>query len=130
MIYGLGNDRRKRIRVVPPKDEPIIININGENFIEIVYASDVSESGIGIVVPYGFEGCRIDKEVSIVVTLPIPEKRSLLFSGNIRHIRNTNFGVHLNGIEKNKRVLLRQYVSSQLVNHPWYIKFLFRMGII
>ena len=130
MLYGLGSDRRKRIRVVPGKQDPIVININGENFIEIVYASDVSESGIGIVVPYGFEGCRLDKDVSIVVTLPIPEKRSLLFSGKIRHIRNTNFGIHLNGIEKEKRLMLRNYVSSQLTNRPWYIKFLFRMGII
>ena len=130
MIYGFYNERRRRIRVVPEQNEPIVININGENFIEIVYASDISVSGIGIVVPYGFEGCRIDKDVSIVVTLPIPEKRSLLCQGKIRHIRNSNFGVHFNGIEKEKRLLLRKYVSSQLDNQPWYIKYLFRMGII
>lgn len=130
MLYGFKNERRRKIRVIPEKSDPIIININGENFIEIVYASDISVSGIGIVVPYGFEGCRIDKDVSIVVTLPIPEKRSVLCSGQIRHIRNSNFGVHFNNIEKETHMLLRNYVSTRLIDQAWYLKFLFRMGII
>ena len=77
--------REKRVheRIKPDPKHPIEIQIMGKNFIDILNAEDISEGGIGIIVPHKFEGCDIDSPVELVITLP-PDN-CFKAQGKIRH---------------------------------------------
>lgn len=122
--------RRKNLRVPPESGRPIRIDINGENFLDIVYATDVSVAGACIAVPHRFEGCRLDKLVSLVVNLPEPVSASFTTLGSIRHLSGRSFGVRFVGMEKKEESLVRDYVIHLLALHDWKRATLFRWGLI
>lgn len=130
MIFSFRKTRRRYIRVLPEKDFPVIADINGEDFLEIVYVKDISIDGICIMVPHEFRNCRIDKEVSVVVTLPHPVNKSILLSGRIRHVLHDTFGVLFSQISKNDQKRLRDYVTYRLKDRSWLIKFLFNLRLL
>ena len=76
-------NRRRYFRAVPEEGHPIHLDINGENFIEILTAVSISQKGIGIRVPHGFKGCKINKQVELVLSLPNPINQSIQIFGNI-----------------------------------------------
>ncbi|MCF6148406.1 MAG: PilZ domain-containing protein [Candidatus Kuenenia sp.] len=110
-------DRRKYQRVTPKRDNPVRVDINGENFLDVLYALDISENGISISVPYAFEGCRIDKGVQIVVELPSPVKKYFTANGRIRRISGSTFGVEFVGLKEKDSHVIKEYISSQIGNN-------------
>ena len=46
------------------------MDIIGDNFVEIVQVTDISESGAGIYVPHSFSGVDTSKPINAIVTLP------------------------------------------------------------
>jgi len=111
-------DKRRFVRVNPLKKAPISIDINGVNFLKIIHASDISEGGIGIRVPEKFKGCEINKNVSLVISLPKPYNKSFLVTGRIIHVVNEKFGVEFLDLSKENRDILKKYINKRLKDDP------------
>jgi clan AA aspartic protease (TIGR02281 family) len=123
----LFNEKKLRyFRVVPEEDHPINVDITGENFLENVNASDISETGIGIVVPHRFKGCEIDNEVSVVISIPYPVRKSFLVRGNIRHVSDNRFGITFIDLSKPDRKLIRKYIEQRLRDNSFVERFWYR----
>ena len=63
-------EKRQFYRLIPFEAGQIRVDVNGNNFLDILPAKDISERGIGLVVPHGFEGCDIYDEVQLIVSIP------------------------------------------------------------
>jgi len=111
MIY---KHKRYQVRVIPDPLHPIIIDLAGENFIDVLRAKDIGEGGLSVYVPYQFEGCRIDREIDLVITLP--DTRSFKVSGVIRHKGEKQgyyFGIAFTKIEKEDFESLKRYIDMR-----------------
>ena len=117
-----GKDSRKQLRVIPEADHLITVDINGDNFLEIVNAADISEDGIGIATPSRLEGCRIDEIVSLVVTLPYPGRRIFHVMGKVKHISGMKFGVLFVDVGRADLQAIRRYVASRLKEKSWSVR--------
>jgi c-di-GMP-binding flagellar brake protein YcgR len=87
----------------------------GEGFLDVFAARDISAGGVGIVVPHRFEGCAIDQEVDLVISLP--GERPFMARGRIVHRTKTHqefFGVEFARLSRNHRSLLERYVDARL----------------
>ncbi len=124
--YSQSN-RRQHLRVKPERNHPIRVDINGEDFIEILQAVDISVGGMGINVSHMFEGCRIDKMVSVIVTLPTAGGRGFQVDGMIRHVEERRFGIQFVGLADVYRKQLKKYIASRLTDAPWSIRLKQRM---
>ena len=90
------------------------MQIIGGNSIDILHARDISATGLGVFVPHGFEGCNLDEEVELVITLPAT--RTFMARGIIRHITQRGqpeqyFGVEFTRIEQRHRNQVLAYVQ-------------------
>ena len=80
---GLKADRPE-LRVCPTPEAPVEVQVVGPNSIDVLRARDVSQNGVGLFVPHRFEGCEIDSDVQLVITLP--GVKTFLARGVIRHV--------------------------------------------
>ncbi len=110
-------EQRKSIRVYPEPDNPVEIQIMGEGFLDIFYARNISERGMGIEVPYKFEGCDIDKPIDIIITLP-PEicfkARGVIKHSNAELTSRGIFGIELTSFEKGHEKDIKKYVDEMI----------------
>lgn len=109
-----GHNRRKFIRVIPERHAPVRVDINGDGYIEVIHAADISENGIRINVCHRFGGCDMDQPASFVIFLPAPINKFFCVEGRIRHVRNDSFGVCFTNLNGKSRALLRQYIGLWL----------------
>ncbi len=112
-----GKERRKFARVHPDPKHPIEVQIMGNDFLDIVFARNISEGGMKIMVPHLFAGCDIDSTVEFIVTLP--GAKSFLAKGKIKHLKPQNesdgsFGVKFTEIKPVNRVQIKNYVTTRL----------------
>jgi hypothetical protein len=94
-----------------------MIDLIGENFIDILKAKDIGQGGLSVYVPYQFAGCIIDKEIEVVVTLP--DTRSFKTSGMIRHKGQKQgfyFGIAFTHIEGEDLETLKSYIKIRADN--------------
>ena len=110
-------EQRKGIRVYPEPENPVEIQIMGDGFLDIFYARNVSEKGIGIEVPYKFEGCDIDKPIDIIITLP-PDNcfkaRGIIKHSNAELTMQGIFGVELTSLQKGHERDIKNYVEEMI----------------
>ena len=109
MIY---KHKRNQVRVIPDTLNPVIIDLVGENFIDILKAKDIGEGGLSVYVPYQFAGCIIDREIELIITLP--EVRSFKTRGMIRHKGQKQgfyFGIAFTQIEQKDLEKLKGYIK-------------------
>jgi len=123
-------DRRRYFRAVPEKEHPIHLDINGENFIEILTAVSISQKGLGIKVPHGFKGCKIDNQVELVLSLPYPINQTIQMYGKIRYIANLTFGIIFTEISSENNRIIREYIKYRIKDEPFHIKLLYTLRII
>ncbi len=117
------HDQRQHIRVTAENiKQPIIVHVNGVNFLEIFHAKDISEGGIGIQVPHMFEGCKLDFTVSLIITLPAPLEHEIIVNGRIRHVVENRFGVRFLNLKSEDQSLIHRYVSYRLKEKPFLIR--------
>jgi len=124
------NNRRQHIRVQPERGRPIEVDINGEDFIEVLRAVDVSMGGMGIDVAHRFKGCRINRSVSVIVTLPTSGGRGFQVDGRIRHVKDRRFGIQFVGLADADHKQLKRYIASRLTGAPWSMRLKQRLGWI
>ena len=128
-MFRLKN-RRKYFRAVPEAKHPIHLDINGENFIEILTAVSISQKGLGIKVPHGFKGCKIDNQVELVLSLPYPINQTIQMYGKIRYIANLTFGIIFTEISSENNRIIREYIKYRIKDEPFHIKLLYTLRII
>ncbi len=105
----------ERVRVRPEHDRPVEVQVMGPGFLDVFHARDVSQTGLGILVPHGFEGCDLLGDVELIVTLPgVP---SFSASGMLRHRTRHGalsfFGVQITRMAERDRRALRAYVTAR-----------------
>lgn len=126
----VAQNKRKHLRVRPATHSPIRVDINGENFLDVLHAKDISETGIGIRVPHFFSGCSIDKPVQLIISLPAPFKAMIKARGQVKHSNSDQFGVRFTQIEKSAEVLLRKYIAHRIAEDGEWIRSLaFKLGL-
>ncbi|MCP4601526.1 MAG: PilZ domain-containing protein [Proteobacteria bacterium] len=114
-----GRNRRRFSRVAPMDGEPVEIQIIGENFMEQIEARDISKGGISILVPHMFEGCRVDGELDLIISLP--KTRPFMARATIRHTKSRDdetgiFGVKFTSIEEAHIQTVEDYVDDLMKN--------------
>ncbi len=122
--------KQRGLRVLPEKEHPVSIDINGENFLDIVRAIDISERGLGIRVPHEFKDCHIDKLVSLIVELPHPVNQHFTVQGKIRHKTDKVFGVTFIGLHGTERKKLQKYIAYRIKDEPLIVNLKFKLRAI
>ena len=125
-----NTNRRRHIRVKPEKTHPIGVDINGDGFIDMLKAIDISIGGIRSNMPHMFEGCRTNRTISVVISLPTPGCKSFLVDGKIGHIDNKAFGIQFLGLEEAHRKMIKTYIASRLKEEPWGLRIKQQLGWI
>jgi hypothetical protein len=125
------SDRRNTIRIVPDDHEPINININGENFIDILKANDIGVGGVGITVPHGFQKCNLNSLVSFIIELPIDGKKKFIkVQGVIKHLNGNRFGVAFKNMPEMARFTIRKYIASKIKEESLMEWVRYKVGLI
>jgi hypothetical protein len=105
---------RHKLRVLPDPQHPVIIDLVGENFIDVIKAKDIGEGGLSVYVPYQFAGCIIDHEIELIITLPTV--RSFKVIGMIRHKGDRQgfyFGIAFTHIKQQDLDKLKEYIKTR-----------------
>jgi len=105
-------------RVCPEPDEPIEIQLMSQGFLDIFDARDISATGIGIFVPYRFEGCKLRSPVDLVITLPAEEP--FLAKGRIIHrtkVAREFFGVEFVDLPPSHIAKIVSYVERRFAEN-------------
>jgi len=129
-IGATALNRRKSLRITPEINAPVRVDINGEDFIDTIQAVDISESGIGILVPHRFNGCHVDQPATFVIHLPQPINKFFRVEGLIRHVRNNTFGVHFTNMNAKSRALVREYIGMRLKQQGWWDYIRYVVGLL
>lgn len=112
-----SKENRQSERIIPDKKTPVIIDINGTNFIDILKAVNISLGGLKVSVAHGFKGCEIDKQVQLAIKLPDPINKSFSATGKIKHISGDAFGVNFISMHKHAKQMLRKYILFHQKNN-------------
>jgi PilZ domain len=112
---GAGKDQRRADRVEPLPGEPVEIQIASNGSLDVVHARDLSLSGVGVFLPHCFEGCDIDREVDLVISLP--RQSAFLVKGIVKHRTRMDpfpsfFGVEFTGLRKDDLKNLALYIEA------------------
>lgn len=129
MTQSSSSDRRRFVRVSPDREHPIRIDINGENFLDILSANDISEGGVGVSVPHRFKGCDTQSTVTFIIGLPYPEKTLLSVTGQIKHVSGDRFGVCFTRVSDETRSKIKSYISVRLKQESIMDWFKYKVGI-
>ncbi len=110
-------EARRRLRVRPRADQPVVVHVVGRQSIDIFAARDVSQTGLGLFVAHGFEGCDLEAGVELVVTLP--GERAFSARGQVMHRTIAGddslfFGVHFTALADDHRARIERYVERRL----------------
>jgi hypothetical protein len=88
----------------------------GPDDLDVLYARDISEAGIGVFMPHGFDASRLRAEVELIVRLP--DAAPFVVCGILGH-RTLNgplafFGVEFTRVTDSALDSLRSYVQTRL----------------
>jgi CheY-like chemotaxis protein len=101
-------------RVAPDPKNPIIIDILGETFLEILKVQNMSITGLAITAPHGLDGNSINKDISIIVS--IPKERPFKAKGTIKHVGGDSFGVEFKEVKPEDIDIIKSYIKRRLKN--------------
>lgn len=112
-------EKRRHVRVNLKKNDPVEIQIMGDMFLEVLFAENISISGVGIEVPHGFKECEMNSVVDLILTLP--REQPFKAKGTIRHKKNVagnfhkgHFGVEFTVISPEGKEKIQQLIQKRL----------------
>jgi CheY-like chemotaxis protein len=85
-LFAINSPSRFPRRIKPTNENTVIIDIMGDNFIEVIKVNDISIGGTSLIVPHRFKDLDTSKEVGLILTLP--NERPFKVTGKIRHQYN------------------------------------------
>ncbi len=110
--------RRRHVRVVPREGERIEVYVEGLGFTELLVAQDISEGGIGVMVPSGFNGR--DPSASLKLLIHLPEHGQVRAVAIAIHLsskdsdeRHSLFGLAFTKLSDDARRKIASYVASR-----------------
>jgi len=110
------SEKRKFQRVNPDKFKPVEVQVMGKGFLDVLQAKNISEGGMRIIVPHLFEGCDIDSEVELIITLP--DVHSFSAKGEIKHKHEDRemgaFGLRFTEIAPEDKKKVVDYVHMRM----------------
>lgn len=121
---------RRFLRIKPDSDAPVKVDINGDDFIEVVKAVDISEGGIRVTVPHRFAGCHIDQPVSFIISLPRPIGKHISLEGRIKHVHADSFGVSFSNMGEHERRFIRRYIAEWLKRRSFWDYLRYTLGLM
>jgi hypothetical protein len=86
----------------------------GDGFLDVFPARDISAGGVSISVPHRFEGCSIEDDVDLVISLP--GERPFMAKGRIVHRTKTSdefFGVEFSRLANANAMMIERYVDAR-----------------
>lgn len=92
---------------------PVFVDVVGEGFYDRCRARDISENGISIFVRHGFQGCDINSEIELHITLP--NKRIVKALGRLRHLglgHEHYFGIQIITFRGDGKTDLAQFIQT------------------
>ncbi|MBU0728993.1 MAG: PilZ domain-containing protein [Proteobacteria bacterium] len=120
-------EHRKEKRVLPLELEPVEVQIMGDGFLDILNARDIGRNGIGIFVPPSFASAGIEKEVTLIISLP--GFKSFDAAGVIMHKKlqdndsgNICFGINFTKIRSYDQEILRTYVENRIRDNRLHVR--------
>jgi len=115
---------RRCSRVVPSAEQPIRVDINGDGFIDVLEATDISPGGLGVMVPHGFKGCNLNSLVSLIIQLPFPVNKHIKAIGKVIHLNEKNFGISFVNMSRGEEDRIQAYIDFQSgVHQTWLQRF-------
>jgi len=111
-------ESRAARRVRPAGAAPVEVQIMGRASLDVLRVRDISVTGVGVYVSHRFEGCDIDAEVDLVLTLP--RARPFLTRGVIRHHTRSedsdspHFGIQFTSLSSPQRSLIERYIVDRV----------------
>lgn len=109
---AVSANRRQFIRVAPDRQAPVRVHINGDGFIDVTNAIDISEGGIRISIKHRFAGCHVDLPASFIIHLPAPISTHFSARGHIKHVLGDSFGVEFVALSPASRTLIQRYIRQ------------------
>lgn len=113
----MGIEKRLFVRVRPHPRRPVTIQIIGKDFIDVFQVVDISIGGVGVRVAHRFDGCELDEEVELVLSLP--GTRPMQTRGTIRHVRDepggSLFGLQFSELSSLQRDAIQSFVDHRLL---------------
>ena len=122
--------RRVHVRVRPEPQHPIRVDVNGFDFMDIMYARDFSNGGLCVKVAHAFSRCHISLPMSLIVSIPEPVHRDMRLTGEIRHVEADIFGISFLDLSKQNRRHIRRYMLHRLRHKPWRIRLRFVLNTL
>jgi len=117
-----NKSKRRHVRVQAEPGRPVTVDINGQDFVDVLQVHDISEGGLSVNVPHGFQGCSLDQPVDLVVNLPDPVISSFTATGKIKHISQKNFGVVFLAVNQQDIKATRRYVNHRVRHRSWWMR--------
>ena len=127
----LDDERRHHLRMPPNQEEPIRVDIDGDHFVDIFDAIDISETGLGLKAPQGFRGCDLNKPVTFIIELPSRPKNIFLQArGKIIHIYGSRFGISFHDLSDITRAQIKRYIARRLREESLLDWFKYKVGML
>jgi len=121
LLKNPENVSRRTARAVPTTGQAIRVDINGDNFIDVVKATDISCGGLGVEVPHGFKGCNLNSLASVIIQLPHPVNEHITAKGRVIHINEEKFGISFVSISQSSEDKIQDYIDFQYTGHQsWF----------
>lgn len=118
-VLGTGKEtRRRHTRVVPLEGERIEVRVEGVDFQELLYAQDISEGGIGVIVPSGFKGRDLSEAVEVLIKLP--NHAPFQTTARVRHLSSKSnqnaslFGLQFEDLSEDGKNKIGAYVRARM----------------
>jgi len=122
--------RRQHVRVEPDLVHKLRVDVNGDDFIDILFAKDISLGGLAVNVSHGFKGCAIDGLMHLIVSLPEPKPSLLNIKGRILYLSDCVFGIQFIDLGEQEELSLKRYICLRLKADSLWRAFLYRLGVI
>lgn len=104
---------------MPREGERIEVRVEGVDFAEMLIAQDISEGGIGVVVPSGFKGRDLSETVEVLIRLP--QHGAIQAVAKVIHLSskadeksNCLFGLAFTELGDDARTKIAAYVRARM----------------
>lgn len=115
---------------MPEPEHPVKVSLIGANFMDEFKVVDISRGGVGILAPHAFEGCNLNEQVDLALSLPFPKRTLLKARGEIVHHHGLRFGIAFSDLPQKSKQLIQSYIAKRILKEPVGRRIAFYLGWI